>query len=138
MQLRNFKIFYLYLTLAVTILVSLTTSCRKVPINGKLDGQWQVMKVEYDDGTTVTPSSSYYCFSLHVAQLNGNGGGSANMVYDGDVITLDFPYIKSENAAKSLYNFGIAENPASLTVVKLTGSTLVMQSSVATVTCRRF
>lgn len=132
---------YNILGILLAAVMSLTVfSCNKAPINGKLDGQWQVMSIENADGTVSTPDRHYYCFNLHIAQLTsvGAGGYSANMVYDDSVIALDFPYNKSEQQIKALAAWGIDANPVNLKVVTLTSKKLVMQTATTTITCRKF
>lgn len=50
--------------IAVTSL--LTTGCNDRPTNGKLDHQWQIMTIEYPDGTVQQPEKLYYCFYREV------------------------------------------------------------------------
>ena len=37
--------------LCVCLLLGVLCSCDKKPINGKLDGRWQLMTIEYNDGS---------------------------------------------------------------------------------------
>ncbi|MCM1483830.1 MAG: lipocalin-like domain-containing protein [Muribaculaceae bacterium] len=91
-------------TIILTILCLVAaTSCTKRPINGDLDGQWQLMSVERTDGTTTVPDPRvYYCFFLHTAQFTCPviKAETANMSYIKDSsITLDFPYSTPESLA---------------------------------------
>lgn len=83
--------------IAAAALMFGVASCNKRPINGPLDGQWQLMTADYPDGEQVVPDRGlYYCFFLHTASLRGAGGFTANMVYVKDSsITLEFPYTES-------------------------------------------
>lgn len=90
-------------------LSGLTSSCRDLPLIGDLAGQWQILTLEYPDGT-VTPTTPekyyYYCFYRHTAQLFYYGlshGHTANMDYDNPDITLEFPYMTGNELA----NWGI-------------------------------
>ena len=45
----------------------LFVGCGKLPINGDLDGQWQIQEIRYTDGRVETPERAYYCVQLHSA-----------------------------------------------------------------------
>ncbi len=121
-------------------------SCREVPTNWDLDYQWQVMTVEYPDGTVLEPEQCYYCFYRHTAQLRKADGGAftANMTEDGDVITLEFPH----SNPKLMKDWGILppdDAPTThwlqtYTINKLSSSRLVMTTADngVVITCRKF
>lgn len=73
------------------------SGCNKAPMNGHLDGQWQLMTVETPSRTVSLTSGRYYCFYRHVANLRP-GGPSANLYYDetDKILTLEFPYPNSD------------------------------------------
>lgn len=123
--------------------------CQKMPINGDLDGQWQVMEVT-TDGQTVTPpqgSRFYYNFYLHVCQLSVEYGRppmlAANMDYEGSTIYLDFPFIKEDKVDQEwigkLKYWGLPEyGEVTFEIQKLTDKLLILKSGTSTVSCRRF
>lgn len=126
---------------AAILLLTLFTGCRKAPVNGKLDGMWQVMDIEYADGTRAKVDyQAYYCIELHVVQLRGLSGQTGNLHYADSKLTMDFPYADTEAKMRPLKNYGIEENPQVFDIVTLTGSALVMRtpSGSVTVTCRKF
>lgn len=132
---------YIFPAIGILLLLTLLTSCRKAPINGKLDGMWQVMDIEYSDGTRASVDyQAYYCIELHVVQLRGLSGQTGNLHYADNKLTMDFPYVDTEAKLKSLKTYGIEENPQVFDIVTLTRSTLVMRSTTGsvTVTCRKF
>ena len=56
----------------ITILLSflLITSCAKKPINGDLDGRWQLMTIDrHEDGMITQPQDTYYDITLHLMEL---------------------------------------------------------------------
>lgn len=62
----------LYKIIALTLIAAtglLAAGCRDCPTNGKLDNQWQIMKIEYPDGTVQQPEKLYYCFYRDIVQL---------------------------------------------------------------------
>lgn len=125
--------------IAAVMLMLLTGSCRKAPINGKLDAQWQVTSIEFADGSpSIGKSRLYFNFYLHVVQLTGASGITGNMVYSDNKIAMDFPNNVTEDKLKQLTRYGIMRNPVVFEVLKLDGSTLVMKSDETTITCRRF
>lgn len=130
----------------VLLLAAASTSCRKLALNGDFSGQWQILKIEYADGTVVDPEGQYYyCFYRDVAQLTRTGAAlnyTANLAYHEDSFTLQFPYASSE----PLGPWGLATDPISplgfsitLTINELTSSRLVMTTPSGTIiTCRKF
>lgn len=137
-----FRKIFLAAIIAITS-IALLESCRKAPINGKLDGQWQIMSINsVDDDTQLLPENAlrYVCINLHVIQLTGGGTVSGNMHYDKSeqFINCDFPYNTEGLTFSRLENYGIYENPAKLEILTLTSSKLVYKSSGAIVTCRKY
>lgn len=124
-------------------------SCGKMPINGDLDGKWQVMEV-IDDGVSLTfPEGKryYFNFYLHVCQLAEEDGYigdfTANMSYANDVLTLDFPYVKegkvSPSSLKTLKYWGVPTNgEVVFRIGHLSSSGLEMSSGTTIVRCRKF
>ena len=41
------------------LLVLIVSACGKMPINGDLDGRWQIMKIAYTSGEEDTPERAY-------------------------------------------------------------------------------
>lgn len=137
--------FNLILTALVAIMsLLLLGACRKAPINGKLDGQWQIMNIELTaDGSDATPSvRSYIDINLHVVNLRNINQNlvAGNLSYDKDAskLTLDFPYNTEGDALLFLREWGIYQTPVTLDIVKLDGKQLVLRSPETIITCRRF
>lgn len=132
---------FLAVALAILISASLLGGCRKASDNGKLDAQWQIMKIENTaDGTVSIPAESrYICFNLHVVNLFP-GHYAGNLRYDKDEsrITLDFPYDTDASGLAALAEFGIPSNPVTFDILKLDGKELVLRAPGSVITCRRF
>lgn len=128
-----------FLLIIAILLLFLTSGCQKSPINGDLDGQWQVMEVSPANAETPIDARLYYCFYLHVCQLNYYGGTltTGSMDYSGDHITLSFPDTSGETAA-GLRQYGIPANPVTFTVDRLDSKSLILRSATTTVTLRKF
>lgn len=124
------------MSLAVVLLVN----CQKSPINGDLDGQWQVVDVDPKEEGPLGDTTLYYCFSLHVCQLSKTGGvyTSGNMVYEGESLGLDFPYAKSQTAIAKLKQYGIYENPVTFEIIHLDNKKLILKNGDVVVTMRKF
>ena len=98
---KNKIFFCIALLFGIISLISLP-SCRKTPINGKLDAQWQIMKIEYlEDAEEWTPEQRRYIdINLHVVNLrsvseNESAGAviAGNLNYDKgtSTVTMYFP-----------------------------------------------
>lgn len=63
------------LILAAVYLI-VVTACGKHPINGKLDGRWQLMVIDYHhpDSVSRNPEFTYFDFQLKLMQLARTGG----------------------------------------------------------------
>lgn len=127
-----------WLSLSLILALCVSAGCRKAPINGDLDGQWQVMTIDFADGTSSQPDRVYYAIYLHTVQLHAVSGSGAtgNMTYDRDASTLyfDFPYA----APGTLKRYGISGSSVKFDILKLTSKILVLQSDEAMITFRKF
>ena len=59
--------------LCVCLLLGVLCSCDKKPINGKLDGRWQLMTIEYNDGSIKECERIYCSIQLHLVELMDKG-----------------------------------------------------------------
>ena len=82
--------------ISIAIMGLMAGSCDKTPINGDLDGMWQLMRVE-DNGTTIDVAATqhYMCVQLHLIQLTQYG----------DVHTGIFCHFNHEGNTLRLYDF---------------------------------
>lgn len=136
---------FIFLTSVLLITVSFC-GCRKVSHNGKLDGQWQIMKIEnLETGAIEVPETrAYICLNLHVVQLTLLGGENTstggNMRYDKDAgeIYWDFPYNTEGDTFKELATWGIYENPVTLKILKINNKSLILKTPQTIINCRRF
>ena len=116
-------------------------ACQKAPINGDLDGRWQIMEIEKNGETfEVKESQLYYNFSLHVCMLTYYGGQftDGNMKYDGQTITMDFPYVKTTGQYAILKQYGIYSNPVTFTVEFHGKDRMTLYNSDSTISLRKF
>lgn len=75
----------------ILIILSTFISCQKLPINGKLDGMWQLMRV---NGERVE-RQTYISFQLHLVQLTY--GDTKNEFY--------YCHFKKEHGTMRFYDF---------------------------------
>jgi hypothetical protein len=55
----------------IYLLLSTVFSCDKLPMNGDLDGMWQLMSVEMDgEVSDVKSRKRYWSFQLHLVQFS--------------------------------------------------------------------
>lgn len=83
----------IYTILLVAIIAVALGSCRKLALHGDFSGMWQVLTIEYPDGTLVESNHDYYyCFNRNVVMLReyGNKYVIGNMVYHETDFSLQF------------------------------------------------
>ena len=139
----------LYKIIVLTLIAAtglLAAGCRDCPTNGKLDNQWQIMTIEYPDGTVQQPQKLYYCFYRDIVQLTTGGVvATANLSQKGSTLTMEFPY----STADELTRWGLTLAPGEPTNVAgpvytvgidhLSDRTLRMITSQGvTISCRKF
>ena len=114
----------------------MVSACGKMPINGDLDGRWQIMKIEYVSGEEETPERAYYSVALHTINLMQVGVTSqtGNMEYTGDSLFVEMPVSKIED----LLPFGMNDTKQRFGVKELTSKHLVLQSDYARLEFRKF
>ena len=152
MMMRNILIVLLSLILCV--------SCDKVPMNGDLDGMWQLMRVEDENGAKdVKADKLYMSFQLHLVQFDGkNDKGNfqsrlyyAHFKHEGDSLFIyDLSY-NSQNATSEdnnewftdadLYKlkpWGIYSLDSRYKVLKLNSDAMVLRHEDLVLTYRKF
>lgn len=122
------------------MLALMAGSCSKMPVNGKLDGQWQLMSIESEGVVQQPDERIYICFNLHVVNLTDlhNNVYAGNLHYADEKVSMDFPYMEDAWGRRELAKWGIYENPIVFEVKSLTNKQLILQSSENVITLRRF
>lgn len=124
------------------LFICLATGCQKSPINGDLDGQWQICDVTPSPQEDIIKGKLYYCFYMHTCQLTSPGYTIArgNFTYDGETIMIDFPSNDDdiETAFPSIHQYGIYTNPVTFNIRFLDSKKLILENSDATVTMRKY
>lgn len=127
--------------MAVVIAMMASAGCQKVPVNGDLDGQWQLVSLDRDG--VVTPGDGRYLrIQLDVAQLARNEWvpreGTGNMEYSGSTLKIDFVNCREDKDVEMLNGWGVYENPAVFHIVELTSERLVLKGRAVVSTWRKF
>lgn len=140
---KIYKTIRQYISILLISLVSVCiTSCQKSPINGFLDGQWQVMDVDPEEDPLFPEfdTNLYYCFSLHVCQLSipGKVWITGNITYSENNLTISFPKDLSYVEYLILMQYGITSNPMIFSVEEKNKNMMLLKSDNSTVTLRRF
>lgn len=119
-----------------TLLILFISACGKMPINGDLDGRWQIMKIEYASGEEETPERAYYSVALHTINLMqvGVSNQTGNMEYTGDSLFVTMPI----STVEDLLPFGMNGTEQRFGVKELTSKHLVLQSDYARLKFRKF
>lgn len=122
------------------------SSCDKAPINGKLDGRWQLMTIEYSDGTIEECNRIYYSIQLHLVEISNKGENGATHIgrfsYKDDEVTMsEFRHRGDEEiltTSKELKPFGLNQPVNYLKVETATSQRLILKSDYARLTFRKF
>lgn len=133
-------------TLLFLLLLLGISSCDKAPINGKLDGRWQLMTIEYEDGRVEECYRIYYSIQLHLVEISDKGGKGGTFIgrfsYKGDEVTMsDFRRRGQEEELATLaelQTFGISLPLTHFEVEKATGEKLILKSDYARLNFRKF
>ena len=114
----------------------MASACGKMPINGDLDGRWQIMKIAYASGEEEMPERAYYSVALHTINLMKVDVTSqtGNMEYTGDSLFV----VMSVSKVKDLLPFGMNGTEQRFGVKELTSKYLVLQSNYARLEFRKF
>ncbi len=119
--------------------------CEKAPINGKLDGRWQLMTIEYADGKIEECNRIYYSIQLHLVEISAKGGNGGTHIgrfsYKEDEVTMsEFRHREDEEKLTELNElpFGLNQAINHLQVEKATRKKLILKSDYARLTFRNF
>lgn len=136
------------------LMVLITWGCdKKWPINGNLDGYWQLMTVETKaDGVKTDCNRLYMGIQLHMIELKDLGGNGyksffGEFSYDEDQNIVVIKNLKGKSSTsdngqlaniKDLNPYGINAQETIFKVVKADGKTLILESDYARLTMKSF
>lgn len=143
--------------IAIVAAAVLVASCDKTPINGALDGMWQLTTITTPDGVReMTGSRLFVSFQLHLTQWERSGTGvfyHSHFTHEGDSIRFyDFCYrarhdlsdgdndlwITPAGMDTTLGQWGIHSTDARYHVRELSHSSLVLEAADTTLAFRKF
>lgn len=133
---KKFKYFFLAIAFLLTL-----GSCRRADSNGKLDGFWKIYEIYYiADGITVNPESEFIAVQLELMQLQSNNPrytltGVLSYSKGADSFSVDF---RSNTSPELLYNFGFGERQNTVHIDHLDNKKMILSTSVAQITCRKY
>lgn len=136
------------------VMVCMTWGCdKKWPINGNLDGYWQLMTVETKaNGTKTDCHRMYMGIQLHMVELTDLGGNGyksffGEFSYDENQDIVIIKNLKGKNATSDdgqlaaipdLNPYGINAQETVFKVVKADSKALILESDYARLTLRSF
>lgn len=128
--------------LSVIIVIVALTACGKAPMNGKLDGRWQLMTIDsHGKDSLVYPEFIYYDIALRVIQLKRTHGEEYET---GGILgrfnhTDDSLYIRMIHTSKdNVRYFGINDTIQHFAVETLTKKKMILSSDYARLNFRKF
>lgn len=138
----------------LVVMMCMTWGCdKKWPINGNLDGNWQLMTVETKaDGVKKDCHRMYIGIQLHMIELKDLGGNGYQSFFgefsyneDEDIVIIKNLKGKSSTTdndkqanIKDLKPYGINAQETVFKVVKADGKNLILESDYARLTMRSF
>lgn len=138
-----------FVSMALAIIVSIfASSCQRDNNMGDMRGQWQILSIDYPDGTSYAPREPrlYMSFDQKILQLTtsdndvaGDDGRYMGIVSgDEPDLTFSFPYNTTPATMLLIKRWGIDENPAQVKVEKLDGSQMRLKIGNNILTFRKF
>lgn len=141
--------------LVVLLVLVCAAACDKVPMNGRLDGMWQILTVETPQGVRdVKADRAYMSIQLHLTQwTHANRNYYSHFRHEGDSLCFydfaglsahataadDDPAITAAEMAGGLFHvYGIHTLDARYRIIHLSGSSLILESADTTLTFRKF
>ncbi len=144
--------------IAMSALLS-AASCDKMPENGKLDGMWQIMSVNYahnsayDSLVSLRPQKVYMSFQLKLVQIRTGGlsgitkmsyilsrfkrSGSSLLLYDFYAQRFADDVLLTDSATTVLHCIGIDGLSADFHIDRLDDDQMQLSSSYARLVCRK-
>lgn len=118
-------------------------SCGKMPMNGLLDGRWQLMAVErHADGVIEYPAYTYYDIYLHLMELKrGSAEGAVPLMGKPARFqqTADSLHVRMIGAkAKEMPPFGMNDTIQHFAIEELDDEAMKLNSDYARLTFRKF
>ena len=134
--------------IVIAILGLLCVTCAKAPINGDLDGFWQLAEIAYTGGTVTDTHNDGLFYSVQLKliglQRDGNNQYLGRFVQTEDSLYVyDFRLnITGDNSQKAavgdLQAWGIADTTERFAIEKLNGKEMILTSATARLSFRKW
>lgn len=133
-----------FILISICLLV-VAGGCDKKPINGKMDGRWQLMTIEYNDGKIEECQRIYYSIQLYQVEISNKGGYGKTFMghfsYTDKVVMGEFRYRGNEEVEaneQDLKVFGLNERITHFRIEKLSRKKMILKSDYARLNFRKF
>lgn len=134
--------------IVIAILGLLCVTCAKAPINGDLDGFWQLAEIAYTGGTVTDTHNDGLFYSVQLKliglQRDGNNQYLGRFVQTEDSLYVyDFRLnITGDNSQKAavgdLQAWGIPDTTERFAIEKLNGKEMILTSATARLSFRKW
>lgn len=136
------KLFLFFKLIAGIIVISTIFSCAKKPVNGKLDGRWQLMAIEnHETGISLKPEYTYFDFQLQLMQLVKTLGDDirGESFWGRFVHTGDSLHIRMIGTTwNRMEPFGLNDTIQRFSVEELTTKKMILNSTYSRLDFRKF
>ena len=138
---------------SVKILLSgvllLFSACAKAPMNGELDGQWQLLRFETTDGNVQACNRLYFSFQLQVVEVADKGGDGygtyiGRFTYDEELAEVCIYELRPRSnegrlaTLNELAPFGLFSAESLFKITGMGDGSMVMASDSAVLYFRKF
>ncbi|MCF0187972.1 MAG: lipocalin-like domain-containing protein [Bacteroidaceae bacterium] len=133
----------------VLFMAALLAGCAKAPINGVLDGMWQLTRIEKADGSVSEQKNVFWAFQLHLMMLGDqryycrftNSGGEMR-IYDiasgSSHVEGDDDKPITEAQLKDVAMYGLYKLDTTFKIERLDDDGMVLKSDDARLTFRKY
>lgn len=129
----------------LAMIVVMLSSCGKTPINGKLDGMWQLIQIDNAEGSNheIKDKRVYYSIQLELISLRGMSGSKyilGRFEHTGDSLFLYDLRSDGEQPSSldDLKPYGLTTTEPRFGVEELTGKAMILKSEDTKLYFRKF
>ena len=134
--------------IVIALLGLLCVTCAKAPINGDLDGFWQLAEIAYKKGTVTDTHNDGLFYSVQLKLIGLQKGGNNQYLgrfvqTEDSLFVYDFRLnITGDNSQKAaagdLQAWGIPDTTERFAIEKLNGKEMILTSATARLSFRKW
>ena len=134
--------------IVIALLGLLCVTCAKAPINGDLDGFWQLAEIAYKKGTVTDTHNDVLFYSVQLKLIGLQKGGNNQYLgrfvqTEDSLFVYDFRLnITGDNSQKAaagdLQAWGIPDTTERFAIEKLNGKEMILTSATASLSFRKW